>query len=438
MKANNPASWKSHPSVDRIAKQFVWAICGQGIATISGLLMLRIYTTALPPNVYGEIALAMLSVTLSQQLLFGPLAQGISRFYTSVSGVETAKTLLQIVQKWLIVCCFLAVLPVIATRFISQASHTDGAVATLSLTYLLAVLQGIAHLCDTTLIAGQHRKSLTAFTATSSILKLCIAGVVLSFWRLASAKWALFALVISQAMSVGGQLVWLGRMWRKYSTEQEVAPFVDPMHETKLTHQFKAFVMPFVAWAPLTWISATIDRYTIVLSHGNADLGLYQILYQIGYYPLVAITNLATQVFGPVLYSAADNGQTPGGLSAKSMNERFLIIILGFAVSIAGAVHLGRDVISSYLVPPAYHGYASLLGLMALNAGIFAVGQQYGYSALIDYDSRYLARTKYLSAALGIPSTVLLGMIFGVAGLVGAGCLIGIANIFMFWRLRRG
>ena len=57
-----------------------WVLVGQFFATVGSVVGVRMFTTYLRPQVYGDVALAMTGATFLQLLVMGPIGQGSLRF----------------------------------------------------------------------------------------------------------------------------------------------------------------------------------------------------------------------------------------------------------------------------------------------------------------------------------------------------------------------
>src|ERR1700730_18008318 len=64
-----------------IKSELAWVIVGQATAAVAALVSVRVMTGLLNPVVYGELALGMTVALLIGQSVFGPLINGITRFY---------------------------------------------------------------------------------------------------------------------------------------------------------------------------------------------------------------------------------------------------------------------------------------------------------------------------------------------------------------------
>ena len=85
----------SSPRVKRLAKEFLWVGAGQIAAVAGGLLGIRLLTRALSPVSYGELALAMTVATLAQQVVLGPAAGAMLRFFAPAHEAKQLRAYLK-------------------------------------------------------------------------------------------------------------------------------------------------------------------------------------------------------------------------------------------------------------------------------------------------------------------------------------------------------
>lgn len=65
----------------RLAKEGGWIVLGQVVTVAGSLALVRVLTEHLSPTEYGELALALTIAGLLNQVIFGGMTNGISRYY---------------------------------------------------------------------------------------------------------------------------------------------------------------------------------------------------------------------------------------------------------------------------------------------------------------------------------------------------------------------
>ena len=75
------------PRFQRLSREGFWVLLGQVVAILGALGGVRVLTELLDPTAYGELALGMTAATLVNQVIFGPLGQGASRFFAPANDI---------------------------------------------------------------------------------------------------------------------------------------------------------------------------------------------------------------------------------------------------------------------------------------------------------------------------------------------------------------
>ena len=65
----------------KLSKESSWVIAGQLTALIGTLASIKYFTINLTTDEYGRFAFALITATLFNQLLYGPLNNGTTRFF---------------------------------------------------------------------------------------------------------------------------------------------------------------------------------------------------------------------------------------------------------------------------------------------------------------------------------------------------------------------
>ena len=172
--------------------------------------------------------------------------------------------------------------------------------------------------------------------------------------------------------------------------------------------QIFTYAWPFVIWGIFTWAQIASDRWALQMFATTEDVGLYAVLYQLGYYPIMILTGLMMQLASPVLFQrAGDASDTSRMLQVYALNWRLTIGALLFtsvAVLLAFALH-GK--VFDWLVAPDYRTVSWLLPGMVLAGGLFATGQFASISVLSGAETRNLITPKIASALIGVSLNML-------------------------------
>ncbi len=99
----------------RLSKEGFWVIFGQSMAVVGSVVGVRLLTELLEPSAFGELALGMTMATLVNQTLFGPLSNGVTRFYSPAVEEGDIGGFLSTVRRLVLSATGIVILLIIAT-----------------------------------------------------------------------------------------------------------------------------------------------------------------------------------------------------------------------------------------------------------------------------------------------------------------------------------
>jgi O-antigen/teichoic acid export membrane protein len=380
--------------INRFGKELLLVGVGQAVAAVGSVVGVRLMTGALDPTVYGEVALAITFVTLSQQLLIGPLSAALTRYYNvahekcEVPGFLGSSASLALKISLAISAVTLAGAGYLALSGKSSYLGLAG------FTLLFALLSGCNILLDAIQTAARQRAVVAWHQGIGQWLRfLGAVGMALLFGGTPAAALAGYAL--SALVVLGSQAFFFQR---KIGAGLETRPAVDPAWTERLLR----YSLPFTSWGIFTWLQLTSDRWALQTFSSTQSVGFYAVLYQLGFYPLMMLTNVFVQFAEPVLFRQAGDGTERGRVERAQRNTRRLLAgALGLtAVVFVGALIFHRLVFDLFAAEQ-YRLVSGWLPVMALSGGLFACGQ--------------IASTSQLNR--GVPQALLFPKI--VMGIVG-------------------
>jgi len=204
--------------------------------------------------------------------------------------------------------------------------------------------------------------------------------------------------------------------------------------EAKWLNLIKSYSMPFAIWGIGGWAQTASDRWALQANGASRDVGLYSVLYQLGYGPITLLSNLVIQLISPILFArAGDGGNFSRLLKARNLNN----VIIGFSLVLTllavVVTFLFQKQLLSLLVASDYQSVAPLLGWMVLAGGLFASGQVASLTLMSGNKTRSLMAPKIGSAAIALSANFLGARWLGVEGVVAAMVLQSV--IYFVWIL---
>jgi O-antigen/teichoic acid export membrane protein len=407
----------------RLAKEGVWVLSGQIASILGALMLVRVLTEYLEPEQYGQLALGLTVAGLVNQVVTGGLTAGIGRFYSIAAEKDDLPGYLHASQRLMgfaavaVVAVALALITGLFLLGFSQWLGLGAAVLVLSvLSGYNASLSGIQN-------AARQRAIVAFHGGLDSWLKILLALVVM-LWLGNSSTAVVLGYVMSSLLVTGSQLIFLRRMVR---------------HQRKNPHSFAnwgrqiwVYSWPFSVFGIFTWMQQVSDRWALQTFTSGQEVGLYAVVFQLGYVPIGLVTGMAMTFLGPILYQRSGNVADPGrnlsvhGLAWRITLAGLLITALAFALTL-----FLHDWIFHLFVAAKYHAVSNLLPWVVLAGGIFAAGQMLALKLMSEMKSAAMTSAKIVTAILGVGLNIYGASRFGLSGVVVA--LVAFSCIYFFW-----
>jgi O-antigen/teichoic acid export membrane protein len=205
-----------------------------------------------------------------------------------------------------------------------------------------------------------------------------------------------------------------------------------------LQHRWKAqmiaYAWPFAIWGVPSWGQLVSDRWALQLFSSTREVGLFAVLYQLGYYPISIVTSLIVQLLVPVYYERSGDGRDPTRIrQVHSLNLRLMWAALALTLLASVlAVFFHRGVFA-ILVAPEYREVSWLLPGVVLSSGLLATGQIVSILLQVSVQTRRMIAPRVGVAGIAIGVNVLGAMLYGTPGIVAGGILV--SACYLAWML---
>jgi O-antigen/teichoic acid export membrane protein len=419
----SPRSW-------RLGGELFWVGLGQAIAALGAVVGVRLLTGVLPPHVYGELALGMTIATLVQQTILSPLSGASLRFFAPAREANQLRYYFHGVSKLLSQG---TVLLVTVAGALSMGLWISGHGKWLGLTisaFLFALLSGYSSVLDGMQNAARQRVVVAWHGGLASWLRFLTAvaliGVLGAFSQVAMFGYALASVVV-----LGSQFWFFRRQIYSLTTVQ---PTIVSSDYESWTKQMRNYAWPFATWGLFTWAQMASDRWALQMFTTTSDVGMYAVLYQLGYYPITLLSVLVMQLITPVLFSQGGDGSDSARMqSVRRLNNLLILGTLFLTVLGTLSVFLFHQLIFLLLVAPEYHGISFLLPWMVLSGGIFASGQVASLLLMTNVNTQHLIAPKIVTALLGVVLNFVGAYALGLQGVVFVNLLFSV--VYCMWIL---
>lgn len=415
----------------RIGGELAWVGIGQAAAVIGGLVTVRVLTGILAPVQYGELALGMTAATLIQQVAFAGTNGATMRFFTP--AVEKSQLGAFLRGTWSLLLGRTALMAGVAVLGFAGLWLTGNlgwsglAVAAFS----FALLTSYSGILDGMQNAARQRAIVAFHQGLDQWLRLLIA-VALIYVVGSSSSAVIWGYALASILVLVSQSLFFRVKIQRTTTGQGI---VTKENARYWARQMSVYGWPFASWGLFYWLQVSSDRWALGTFGGTAEVGLYAVLFQLGYYPITLLYSFVAQLVTPVLFNRAGDASDRNQLAqARRLNLKLLVVTListAVAVLIAYCFH---QRIFSLLAAPAFGSVSGLLPVMVLAGGLFASGQVACLFSLSGTDTRVLIAPKIGTAVLAIVLNISGAYLFGVTGVVCAGVIYSL--VYLLWVLR--
>jgi O-antigen/teichoic acid export membrane protein len=285
--------------------------------------------------------------------------------------------------------------------------------------------------------AARQRKIVALHQGVGAWLRL---GIVVEVARhlTQDANSILWSYSAGYALLILSQLYFLGRTLRLAMNNADSVMLNRSSASGPMLRSMWTYTWPFSAWGVFTWIQNSSDRWALGAFAGLDQVGLYQSLYQVGYYPIAMLTQFLLQVSTPIVFQRAGNGADTGRkINAEGLNNLLTRVVLGATAVGALASSLGGHRLLALVLAPAYRAHSPLISLLILASGCFAAGQIKSLNFMTSLATHRLIAPKVVTALAG-SGLIVLGAryqgSFGVASAQLAFSLLYLVWIFLLDR----
>ncbi len=162
------------------------------------------------------------------------------------------------------------------------------------------------------------------------------------------------------------------------------------------------------------------------------DVGMFAVLFQLGYTPITIVVGMAMSFIGPILFQKAGDATDIG---KNEIVRRITWQITTICLSLTFIVFLFalgfHEWLFNLLVAVQYRNVSYLFPWLILGGGFFAAGQLISLKILSDLKSKELTIIKIVTAIFGVFLNIWLARIAGLNGIIIA--LIIFSLVYFIW-----
>lgn len=408
----------------RLAKEGAWIGAGQAATVVGALVLVRVLTEYLDPEQYGELALGLTIAGLVNQVVMGGVAAGIGRFYAIAAEQKDLVGYLGGSRRLLgaatLAVALIGVVLLGGMFWLGNSQWMALAAAALAFSVLSGYNTSLSGIQN----AARQRALVAFHSGLDAWLKILLAvGVMV--WLGRSSAAVVIGYALSSLLVTGSQFVFLRRLNQPEATRKRATA-------EGWERRIWAYSWPFSAWGLFTWAQQASDRWALQTFVSTQEVGMYAVVFQLGYVPIGLAATMAMNFLGPILY------QRSGTATDQSRNTQvhriaWRITLVGLLMTVLafGFTYMLHEWIFRLLVDAQYHSVSPVLPWMVLAGGVFAAGQMLALKLMSDMKSTAMTAAKIVTAILGVVLNLYGAAQFGLYGVVAA--LVAFSSFYFLW-----
>ena len=421
----------------RIAPEAFFVVSGQVVGAAGNIFAIRVLTTLLPPAGYGQLALAMTGAVLAQQLVFGPIGTACLRFFApAAESGELGVYVRAVARMFLAGTLALGAISVAVGIFIAGSARLN-LLPMVAAAGVFAWISSAGSMIDGIQNAARQRMIVALHQGAGAWLRL---GIVIEVARyltqdVNSILWSYSA---GYTVVMVSQLYFLQRTLRRSMRGTRSGSLQEPDAARPMLRSMWTYTWPFSLWGIFYWIQASSDRWALGAYAGLDQVGLYQSLYQVGYYPIAMLTQFLLQVSAPIIFQRAGSGADRGRrMNAEGLNNLLTRVVLGATAVVALASYMGGHRVLALVLAPPYRAHSPLISMLILASGCFAAGQIKSLNFMTSLATHRLIAPKIVTAVAGAGLIVLGARYRGSYGVAAAQLAFSLSYIVWIFLLDR-
>lgn len=390
---------------------------GQAGTAAAGLLGVKILTYVLNPAEYGRLALANTIVALIGVNLFGPIGQGVMRFWAISKDRETLEEFYLISNRYTKLAFYIVLLlSFVSAVILGVTKDIDWAIL-FTLSVMVGGITGWLSLRISIFTAVRQRRRVALFNSASAFFRPVIAAFVVLLIA-SNASWAmvgyLVAALLMMLMAEPLYSLTVSQTSGSSLVEKKSVPLFQGLGKEIIT-----FSAPFFVWTLFSWAHMSCDRWALQAYHGADVVGAFAVVSLLAVYPLTFGAGFLSTLFTPIAFQRA--GDLTSFHSTRSANKLLIGMSATYTVGATILIVLFGLLHHPLVLMISNASFAEfsyfLPGLTAAWA-LFHFGQALSsFGMLANKPHKYIL-PKLISGILAVISTFYLSATIGPIGVV--------------------
>jgi len=365
---------------------------GYLLSSIGALFGVSLLSHIVTTDMYGTIALYIAIATLFQTIVREALSNALMRHAFEIQQNKFIAIRLIKNARFPIIICY-SLICLLCYFWINPESSVE-----LILSFLLILLLGCAVVGEAFLSAVLKRGAYAIHLNTIQWLRFPLAALFFTYFR-----------STTSSILLGFILAFLMATFFDFIIWKSITPFnlkqnITPSH----FNIFKGYTPILIGF--FVWFTTFYDRLAIEKIHGEDMLGIYFVLVQIAYMPVIVLMRASANFLFPLFYNQ----------TKKTINTKIIVSTTSLFFSVWLFLQFAHQWIFSWLVGEQYRQYSWLLPWLFLAAVVNAIAYLFQAKFYQAHIMKTLLLIKGLTAFFYFCTVTLLAWLYAIEGLVFA------------------
>jgi O-antigen/teichoic acid export membrane protein len=432
-----------------LVKESVWVVLGQFVTLVGSLVLVRVLTNYLNPSEYGQLALSLTALGLISQVVMNSVSASIGRFLPEAIKRQELPQYKTAAKKLLLLCASVSLLTGLTLSLILWFNkHNDWAWLCL-LGFVLATVSLYNFTANTVQNAARNRSIVALHSSLESWLKIAF-GIAFVLFLGSTASSALLGYVVAICLILVSQIYFLQFIGASSPNQPLTTPSNSPSNFTQTSQTSQnhtpwlqdiwQFAWPFATWGIFIWAQQVSDLWALKIFTNASEVGLYTVVFQLGYAPIILLNTVVQVFLGPILNQKIEQkDKIKNALSVHRTTWLATFVSLGMTVVAFTVAYMTHDWLFSILVADEFRSVSVALPYMVLAGGFFSAGHILSLKQISAFNAKSMLFVKIVTALFGLTLNIVGAWAFGTPGVVGSMVIISISYFawmaWLTWRL---
>lgn len=406
-----------------------WVFIGQALGFVGSFIGIKILTTMMGPEGYGQLALGLTIAGLFNMYLYGPLANVVARFYTVYRERNDLGIYFSVLRKaHIFLALALCILAAIVGLVLWQWFGAEWA-----LIALFATLYGIVGGINVSYISMQsaiRQRQVVALHQGADVWLRTGFSILLLYVFSVSGHIALLGYLLGTLLVTISQAFFARRNqefitgWRKRNS--------DNGRIASCRREFTSYALSFIVFSGFAAISMYADRWIIQGVFGAHEVGIYAAIYQIGSAPVNLLFAMINQLVTPIIFERAGDLTSKSQIEGSAQLTKLTVAIATILSTVITLVSylIGRQIIE-VLTSGTFTQYHNILWLSVLGSSIFNIGQIVAIKGLYTNQPKIYFGPKGVQAVSFLIFAYFLSKEFGLYGISYSLCISSVLHLLL-------